>query len=124
MLKILSFLILNFVEVGGSFYCTFARSNMMAGGPVNWMSKLQYLVALSSMDAEYITAMYAVQGIVWILQLLRSKAKKKKENQSHQRESAHSNARGGAIGCAEHVESFRFQGIAICTFANAVTICR
>jgi hypothetical protein len=44
---------------------------LMAGGPVNWMSKLQPIVALSSMEAEYIAAFFAVQDIVWILQLLR-----------------------------------------------------
>jgi hypothetical protein len=43
---------------------------MMAGGPVNWMSKLQPIVALSSMEAEYIAAFFAVQDVVWILQLL------------------------------------------------------
>jgi len=44
---------------------------LMAGGPVNWLSKLQVIVALSSMEAEYIACFLAVQDIVWIRQLLK-----------------------------------------------------
>ena len=42
----------------------------MAGSPVSWMSKLQSVVAVSSMEAEYIACFYAVQEVVWIRQLL------------------------------------------------------
>mmetsp|Transcript_25719 Transcript_25719/g.48242 ORF Transcript_25719/g.48242 Transcript_25719/m.48242 type:complete len:863 (-) Transcript_25719:324-2912(-) len=43
---------------------------LMAGSPVSWLSKLQPIVAVSSMEAEYIACFYAVQEIVWIRQLL------------------------------------------------------
>jgi hypothetical protein len=55
---------------------------IMAGGPVVWMSKLQVIVAVSSMEAEYIACFYLIQEIIWIrqflkdLQLQRSKATK------------------------------------------------
>ena len=44
---------------------------LMAGGPVNWISKLQPIVTVSSMEAEYIACFFAVQDIVWIRQLLK-----------------------------------------------------
>jgi len=44
---------------------------MMAGGPVNWISKLQPIVTVSSMEAEYIACFFAVQDIVWMRQLLK-----------------------------------------------------
>lgn len=44
---------------------------MMASGPVNWISKLQPIVTVSSMEAEYIACFFAVQDIVWIRQLLK-----------------------------------------------------
>jgi hypothetical protein len=43
----------------------------MAGGPINWLSKLQPIVAVSSMEAEYIACFFAIQDIVWIRQLLK-----------------------------------------------------
>lgn len=43
---------------------------IMAGGLVSWYSKLQSIVAASSMEAEYISCFYAIQEIVWIRQLL------------------------------------------------------
>ena len=45
---------------------------LMAGGPVNWLSKLQpIIVAVSSMEAEYIACFLAIQDIVWFRQLLK-----------------------------------------------------
>ena len=44
---------------------------MMAGGPVNWISKLQPIVAVSSMEAEYIACFFVLQDVVWIQQLLK-----------------------------------------------------
>lgn len=44
---------------------------MMAGGPVNWISKLQPIVAVSSMEAEYIACFFVLQDVVWIRQLLK-----------------------------------------------------
>jgi uncharacterized protein (DUF1919 family) len=42
-----------------------------AGAPIAWMSKLQPVVAVSSMEAEYIAAFYALQEIVWTKGLLK-----------------------------------------------------
>ena len=44
---------------------------MMGGGAVCWRSKLQSIVALSSMEAEYVGATLAVQEIIWLRDLLR-----------------------------------------------------
>jgi hypothetical protein len=44
---------------------------IMAGGPINWLSKLQPIVNVSSMEAEYIACFFAIQDIVWIRQLLK-----------------------------------------------------
>ena len=44
---------------------------LMAGGPVNWLSRLQPFVAVSSMEVEYIACFLAIQDIVWIRQLLK-----------------------------------------------------
>ena len=33
---------------------------VMAGGPVNWISKLQPIVIVSSMEAEYHVSFYAI----------------------------------------------------------------
>ncbi len=44
---------------------------IMARGPVNWLSKLQPIVAVSSMEAEYIACFFALQDVVWIRQLLK-----------------------------------------------------
>jgi hypothetical protein len=41
-----------------------------AGAPIAWMSKLQPVVAISSMEAEYIAAFYAMQEIIWIKGLM------------------------------------------------------
>jgi hypothetical protein len=42
-----------------------------AGAPIAWMSKLQPVVAVSSMEAEYIAAFYALQEIVWTKGLMK-----------------------------------------------------
>ena len=41
------------------------------GGPIDWLSKLQPIITVSSMEAEYIACYFAVQVIVWIRQVLR-----------------------------------------------------
>ena len=41
-----------------------------AGAPIAWMSKLQPVIAVSSMEAEYIAAFYAMQEIIWIKGLM------------------------------------------------------
>ena len=38
----------------------------MGNGPISWQSKLQTVVATSSMEAEYMGAYYAVQDCCWI----------------------------------------------------------
>jgi len=43
----------------------------LANGPIIWCSKLQECVALSSMEAEYISACAAAQEALWLLRLLR-----------------------------------------------------
>jgi hypothetical protein len=43
---------------------------MMNGGAVCWRSKLQTIVALSSMEAEYVGATPAVQEVIWLRDLL------------------------------------------------------
>ena len=43
---------------------------MMAGAPISWMSKLQSIVATSSMEAEYVSAYPCVQEVVWIRAVL------------------------------------------------------
>ena len=43
---------------------------LMAGAPVNWLSKLQAIVTVSSMEAEYIACFLVVQDVIWIRQLL------------------------------------------------------
>ena len=40
-------------------------------GAVNWMSKLQPIVTVSSIEAEYLACFFAIQDVVWIRQLLR-----------------------------------------------------
>jgi hypothetical protein len=37
-----------------------------AGAPISWCSKLQSTVAISSMEAEYMAAFFAVQEVVWL----------------------------------------------------------
>jgi hypothetical protein len=39
---------------------------MMAVGPISWMSKLQSIVATSSMETEYVSAYPSVQEVSWI----------------------------------------------------------
>ena len=43
---------------------------MMAIGPISWMSKLQSIVATSSMEAEYVSAYQSVQEVTWIRAVL------------------------------------------------------
>ena len=43
---------------------------IMGGGAICWRSKLQSVVALSSMEAEYVRATPAVQEVVWLRDLL------------------------------------------------------
>ena len=43
----------------------------LGGGVINWLSKLQPIVTVSSMEAEYVACFFAVQDIVWIRQMLR-----------------------------------------------------
>jgi len=42
----------------------------MGGGAICWRSKLQLIIALSSMEAEYIGATPAVQEVIWLKDLL------------------------------------------------------
>ena len=44
---------------------------MMAGGSVNWISEIQPIVTVSSMEAEYLACFFAIQDVVWIRQLLK-----------------------------------------------------
>jgi hypothetical protein len=44
---------------------------IMAGGLVHWLSKLQPIVTVSSMEAEYIACFFIVQEVAWIRQLLK-----------------------------------------------------
>jgi len=43
---------------------------MMGGGTICWRSKLQTIIALSSMEAEYVGATPAVQEVIWLRDLL------------------------------------------------------
>ena len=43
---------------------------LMAGGPVNWLSKKQAVVALSTSEAEYIALSSATQEAMWLRKLL------------------------------------------------------
>ena len=43
---------------------------IMGGGAICWRSKLQSIVALSSMEAEYVGATPAVQEVIWLRDLL------------------------------------------------------
>ena len=45
---------------------------VMAGAPIVWMSKLQPIVAVSSMEAEYIAAFFVIQEVTWIRAVLLS----------------------------------------------------
>ena len=42
----------------------------MAGGAISWSSKLQTIVALSSTEAEYMTAVEAGKEILWMRNIL------------------------------------------------------
>ncbi len=37
-----------------------------AGVPIAWQSKLQTTVAVSTMEAEYMTVFWAIQELIWI----------------------------------------------------------
>ena len=39
-----------------------------AGGPIAWQSKLQTIVAVSTMEAEYMAAFGAIQELIWLNQ--------------------------------------------------------
>ena len=43
---------------------------LMAGGPVNWLSKKQAVVALSTSEAEYVALSSATQEAMWLRKLL------------------------------------------------------
>ena len=43
---------------------------LMAGSPISWLSKKQTVLALSTLEAEYITLCLATQEAVWIRKLL------------------------------------------------------
>ena len=36
------------------------------GGAISWMSKIQYVVALSTTEAEYMTTTHASKEVVWL----------------------------------------------------------
>ena len=38
---------------------------LVAGGPTAWMSKLQPIVAASSMESEYICCFFVTQDVTW-----------------------------------------------------------
>ena len=42
-----------------------------AGGPIAWQSKLQATVAVSTMEAEYMSAFGAIQELIWLKGVLR-----------------------------------------------------
>ena len=42
----------------------------MCGAPISWMSKLQSIVATSSMEAEYVSAYPCVQEVTWVRAVL------------------------------------------------------
>ena len=37
---------------------------VMAGGPVSWLSKLQFITTVSSMEAEYVALFFLIQNLV------------------------------------------------------------
>ena len=43
---------------------------MIEGAPISWSSRKQSIVAVSSCEAEYVTASYAVCQAAWIKMLL------------------------------------------------------
>jgi hypothetical protein len=43
---------------------------MLAGGPISWQSRQQSTVALSSMEAEYMSACAATQEAIWLRSVL------------------------------------------------------
>ena len=45
---------------------------LMTDAPIDWMSKLQPIVAASSMEAEYIACFFVIQAVTWIRALLHS----------------------------------------------------
>ena len=45
----------------------------MAGDPISWLSKKQAVMALSTLEPEYIALSAATQEVVWLRKLLTSK---------------------------------------------------
>jgi len=43
---------------------------LMAGGLISWLSKKQAIVALSTLEAEYVALSSATQEVVWLRKLL------------------------------------------------------
>ena len=50
---------------------TVGTNVFVCGGIISWMSKKQTTVALSSTEAEYVTASLATQEVIWLRALLR-----------------------------------------------------
>ena len=44
--------------------------SLMTQGPINWLSKKQSIVVLSTSEAEYIAVSTAIQEVVWLRRLL------------------------------------------------------
>jgi hypothetical protein len=42
------------------------------GGAINWMSKRQYVVTLSTLEAEYMISTHASKEVVWLQRLCSS----------------------------------------------------
>jgi hypothetical protein len=72
---------------------------IMAGGPINWLSKLQPVVTVSSMEAEYIACLFAIHDIVWIRQLLKDLGLERtlSSNKCPHRQQVSSSARGESM---------------------------
>ena len=51
----------------------------LVGGVVSWVSKLQTVVALSTTEAEYMTATQACKEAVWVKRLLKELGHKQKK---------------------------------------------
>ncbi|KAH9302937.1 hypothetical protein KI387_014520, partial [Taxus chinensis] len=51
----------------------------VGGTVVNWISRLQKLVALSTMEAEYVVATEASKEMIWLQQLLEELGHKQEE---------------------------------------------
>ena len=53
--------------------------HLLAGAPISWSSRKQPCIALSSTEAEYISASSAMQELKWLRHLLRNLDAKQKE---------------------------------------------